>query len=84
MRVLSKIITFTKTNIIDMPDKLKKLIHLVAMMASVLAIVVFGVIHALTALDSQYGGLLMIVYVVMFIWAVCRVVVLMKEYHRMK
>lgn len=67
-----------------MPEKLKKLIHLIAMIAAVVAIVVFGAIHALTALDTKYGGLMMGVYGLMLVWAICRVVILMKEYHRTK
>jgi hypothetical protein len=66
-----------------MPDKIKKLLHLIAMSVAVIAVVIFAVIHALTALGTKYGTLLMIAYVMMFIWAVCRVVILAKEFRRM-
>ena len=62
-----------------MNDKLKKLIHLIAMCVALIAVVIFAIIHAVTAMDAQYGTLLMIAYVIMFIWAVCRVIVLVKE-----
>jgi hypothetical protein len=62
-----------------MNDKLKKLIHLIAMCVALIAVVIFAIIHAVTALDAQYGTLLMIAYVIMFIWALCRVIVLVKE-----
>lgn len=62
-----------------MSDKLKKLIHLIAMCVALIAVVIFAIIHAVTALDAQYGTLLMIAYVIMFIWALCRVIVLVKE-----
>lgn len=65
-----------------MPEKIKKLLHLIAMSVAVLAVVVFAVIHALTALDTQYGALVMIAYVLMFVWAVCRVIILFKEFKR--
>lgn len=61
-------------------NKIKNLLHLIAMIVAAVAVAVFGVFHALTALNTQYGTLLMIAYVLMFIWAVCRVVVLFKEY----
>ena len=62
-----------------MNDKLKKLIHLIAMCVALIAVVIFAIIHAVTALDAQYGTLLMIAYVIMFIWALCGVIVLVKE-----
>ena len=62
-----------------MNEKIKKLLHLIAMSVAVVAVVVFAVIHYLTAMDSQYGTLLLIAYVLMFIWAACRVVVLLKD-----
>lgn len=62
-----------------MNDKLKKLIHLIAMCVALIAVVIFAIIHAVTAMDAQYGTLLMIAYVILFIWAVCRVIVLVKE-----
>ena len=62
-----------------MNDKLKKLIHLIAMCVALIAVVIFAIIHAVTALDAQYGTLLMIAYVIMFIWALCRIIVLVKE-----
>lgn len=66
-----------------MPEKIKKLLHLIAMSVAVIAVVIFAVIHALTALNTQYGTLVMVAYVMMFIWAVCRVVILAKEFRRM-
>lgn len=66
-----------------MNEKIKKLMHLVTMIVAVIAVVVFAVFHALVALDTPYGSLLMIAYVLMFIWALCRVVVLIKEYRRL-
>lgn len=65
-----------------MPEKIKKLLHLIAMSVAVVAVAVFAVIHALTALDTQYGALVMIAYVLMFVWAVCRVIILFKEFKR--
>lgn len=67
-----------------MNEKFKKLLHLAAMSVALLAVVAFAVIHALTALDARYGTLLMVAYVLMFIWAGCRVIVLVKEYKRLK
>lgn len=64
--------------------KIKKLLHLIAMIVALIATLVFGVIHACTALNTQYGTLVMIMYVLMVIWASCRVIILMKEYHRSK
>ena len=75
----SKILTFIASNVLIMSDKLKKLIHLIAMCVALIAVVIFAIIHAGTALDAQYGTLLMIAYVIMFIWALCRVIVLVKE-----
>lgn len=66
-----------------MNEKFKKLLHLVAMCVALVAVVVFAVIHAMTALDSQYGTLLMIAYGLMFVWAACRVFVLAKEFKRL-
>ncbi len=66
-----------------MPEKIKKLLHLVAMSVAVIAVVFFAVVHALTAMDTPYGTLVMIAYVMMFIWAVCRVIILAKEFSRM-
>lgn len=63
-----------------MNEKIKKLLHLIAMSVAVIAVVVFAVIHALTAMNSQYGTIMMIAYVLMFIWALCRVIVLVKEF----
>ena len=59
-----------------MSEKFKKLLHLIAMCVALLAVVVFAVIHAMTALDGQYGTLLMVAYGLMFVWAGCRVIVL--------
>lgn len=67
-----------------MNERFKKLTHLTAMCVALLAVLVFGVIHALTALDTKYGTLLLAAYVLMFIWAGCRVVILVKEYKRLK
>lgn len=67
-----------------MNEKLKKLIHLIAMAVALLAVVVFGIIHAMTSMDAQYGTLVMIAYVLMLIWATCRVVILVKEYKEFK
>lgn len=66
-----------------MNEKFKKLLHLVAMCVAMLAVLVFGVLHAITALDTKYGTLIMAAYVLMLIWAACRVVVLAKEYKRL-
>lgn len=66
-----------------MNEKIKKLLHLIAMSVAVIAVVVFAVIHALTAMNSQYGTIMMIAYVLMFIWALCRVIVLVKEFKRL-
>lgn len=66
-----------------MPEKIKKLLHLIAMSVAVMAVVLFGIIHALTAMNTQYGTIVMIAYVMMFIWAVCRVIILAKEFRRM-
>ena len=67
-----------------MNEKIKKLLHLTAMSVALLAVVVFGIIHAMTSMDTQYGTLVMIAYVLMLIWAACRVVVLVKEYKELK
>jgi hypothetical protein len=53
------------------------------MSVAMLAVLVFGIIHAATALDTKYGTLIMAAYVLMLIWAGCRVVVLAKEYKRL-
>ena len=66
-----------------MNEKIKKLLHLIAMSVAAIAVVVFAIIHYLTAMDSQYGTLLMVAYVLMFIWATCRVVVLVKKLKRL-
>ena len=66
-----------------MNEKIKKLLHLIAMSVAVIAVVVFAVIHALTAMNSQYGTIMMIAYVLMFIWALCRVIVMVKEFKRL-
>lgn len=66
-----------------MSEKFKKLLHLIAMCVALLAVVVFAVIHAMTALDGQYGTLLMVAYGLMFVWAGCRVIVLAKEFKRL-
>ena len=63
-----------------MKEKIKKLLHLIAMCVALAAVAFFAILHAMTALDSQYGTLMMIGYVLMFIWAACRVVVLFKDY----
>ena len=63
-------------------NKIKKLLHLSAMSVAVIAIIIFGIIHAMTAMNTPYGTLIMIAYVLMFIWAVCRVIILYKEYKR--
>lgn len=67
-----------------MSNKIKKLLHLITMSVATVAVLVFAIIHALTRMDAQYSTLVMIVYVLMFIWAVCRVIVLAKDYHRAK
>lgn len=64
--------------------KIKKLLHLITMIVAVIATLVFGIIHACTAMDTPYGTLALIMYILMFIWASCRVIILMKEYHRSK
>jgi len=79
----SKIVTFTGVKIDDMTEKFKKLLHLIVMIVAAIALIVFAIIHFMTALNTQYGMLVMIAYVIMFIWAVCRVIVLAKEYHRL-
>jgi F0F1-type ATP synthase assembly protein I len=66
-----------------MNEKVKKLLHLIAMSVALAAVVVFAVIHAMTSLDGQYGTLLMIAYGLMFVWAACRVFVLAKEFKRL-
>jgi uncharacterized membrane protein len=66
-----------------MNEKIKKLIHLVTMIIAVIAVAAFAIFHAMVALDTKYGTLLMIAYGLMFIWALCRVVVLIKEYRRL-
>ncbi len=80
----SNFLTFIALNTLSMNEKIKKLFHLMAMAAALIAIVVFAIIHAQTAMDSQYGALVLIAYVLMFIWAACRVIVLFKEYRRLK
>ena len=80
LRNNSKIPTFTLLNFIHMNEKLKKLLHIIAMCVALVAVLVFAVIHAVAALDSEYGTIMMIAYVLMFIWATCRVVVLIKDY----
>lgn len=79
----SKFVTFTGVKIDDMTEKFKKLLHLIVMTVAVIALVVFAIIHCMTSLNTQYGMLVMIAYVIMFIWAVCRVIILAKEYHRL-
>ena len=79
----SKILTFIAIITVRMKEKIKKLLHLIAMIVAMVAVVFFAVFHALTALDTRYGTLLMAAYVLMFIWAACRVVVLAKEYKRL-
>ena len=66
-----------------MNKKFIKLLHLVVMSVAMLAVLVFGIRHAATALDTKYGTLIMAAYVLMLIWAGCRVVVLAKEYKRL-
>jgi predicted membrane protein len=66
-----------------MKEKVKKLLHLIAMSVALAAVAFFAVFHGMTALGTQYGTLLMIAYVLMFIWAVCRVVILFKEYKQL-
>jgi uncharacterized membrane protein len=66
-----------------MNEKIKKLMHLITMVIAVIAVVGFAIFHATVALDTQYGTLLLIAYVLMFIWAICRVIVLIKEYRRL-
>ena len=80
----SNFLTFIALNILSMNEKIKKLFHLMAMAAALIAVVIFAVIHVQTAMDLQYGTLLLIAYVLMFIWATCRVIVLFKEYRRLK
>ena len=67
-----------------MKEKLTKLIHLFVMSVALVAVSAFAVVHAMTALDTRYGTLVMAAYVLLFIWAGCRVVVLVKEYRRIK
>lgn len=67
-----------------MNEKFKKLLHLAAMCTALVAVAVFAVIHLMTASDTRYGTLITVAYVLMFIWAGCRVVVLVKEYKRLK
>lgn len=62
-----------------MNDKLKKTIHLAVMAVALIAVVVFAIIHALTAMDSQYGTVMLAGYIILAIWAACRLVVLIKE-----
>lgn len=62
-----------------MKDKFRKTVHLAVMDVALIAVVIFGVIHALTAIDSQYGILMLAGYVIMAIWAACRLAVLVKE-----
>lgn len=81
---ISKFLTFIAINKSDMNEKFKKLLHLIAMSVALIAVLAFAIIHALGALDGQYGTLIMVAYVLMFIWAGCRVVVLVKEYKRLK
>lgn len=76
----SKFLTFIAINTVHMKEKIKKLLHLIAMCVALAAVVFFAIFHAMTALDTQYGTLLMIGYGLMFIWATCRVVVLFKDY----
>lgn len=66
-----------------MNEKIKKLMHLITMVIAVIAVVGFAIFHTTVALDTQYGALLLIAYVLMFIWAICRVIVLIKEYRRL-
>ena len=66
-----------------MNEKIKKLFHLITMIIAVIAVLAFAIVHAMVALDSQYGTLLLMAYGLMFIWAVCRVIVLIKEYRRL-
>lgn len=67
-----------------MKEKFTKLIHLIVMSVALIAVAAFAVVHAMTALDTRYGTLIMAAYVLLFIWAGCRVVVLMKEYRRLQ
>lgn len=63
-----------------MSKKFRALLHLIIMSIALVAVVAFAVIHALTAMNTQYGTLIMIAYAILFIWAACRVVILIKEY----
>lgn len=67
-----------------MPEKIKKLLHLITMSVALLAVLAFTIIHAVTSLDTQYGTFVLIAYVLMLIWASCRVIILYKEYTRSK
>lgn len=67
-----------------MKEKYVKLVHVIVMSVALMAVIVFSVIHAMTALDTKYGALIMAAYALMFIWAGCRVVVLIKEYKRLQ
>lgn len=67
-----------------MKEKFTKLIHLIVMSVALVAVAAFAVVHAMTALDTRYGTLVMAAYVLLFIWAGCRVVVLVKEYRRIQ
>ena len=66
-----------------MSEKFRKIIHLIIMCMALIAVLVFAILHAMTAMDSKYGTLVMAAYVLMFIWAGCRVIALVKEYRRL-
>ena len=79
---LSKIPIFIDIKEKNMNEKTKKLLHLITMSIAAVAVIVYAIIYALVAYHPTYGALVMVMSGLMFIWAVCRVVVLFKEYKR--
>lgn len=82
--ILLKILTFIRAKEKNMNEKLKKLLHLITMSVAAVAVVVYAIIYASVAYHPTYGALVMIMSGLMFVWAVCRVVILFKEYKRLK
>lgn len=80
--ILSKIPIFIDIKEKNMNEKTKKLLHLITMSVAAVAVIVYAIIYALVAYHPTYGALVMVMSGLMFIWAVCRVVVLFKEYKR--
>ena len=80
--ILSKIPIFIDIKEKNMNEKTKKLLHLITMSVAAVAVIVYAIIYALVAYHPTYGALVMVMSGLMFIWAVCRVVVLLKEYKR--